>query len=75
MWRNMENYVEYIFILGYILFKYMILKRREEITMKSLLSKTMNIIGVVSLFIGAIVIVPTSLLSAHQPKCPDELLK
>gem|GEM_PF-2001958 len=43
--------------------------------MKKLISKTMNIIGCVALFVGALAIVPTSLLSSHQPKCPDEFLK
>ncbi|AZV57718.1 cyclic lactone autoinducer peptide [Clostridium sp. AWRP] len=42
---------------------------------KSLLSKTMKTVGSLSLFLAAIVITPTSLGGAHQPKCPDEFLK
>ncbi|WP_010241171.1 AgrD family cyclic lactone autoinducer peptide [Clostridium arbusti] len=42
---------------------------------KSLTSKVMKVVGSVSLFLGALVIVPTSTLSSHQPKCPDEFLK
>ncbi|MBU3146387.1 cyclic lactone autoinducer peptide [Clostridium sp. CF012] len=34
----------------------------------------MNILGVVALFVGTIAIVPTSLISSHQPNCPDEFL-
>ncbi|RMD00392.1 cyclic lactone autoinducer peptide [Clostridium autoethanogenum] len=42
---------------------------------ESLLSKTMKVVGSLSLFLAAIVIVPTSAGGAHQPKCPDEFLK
>lgn len=42
---------------------------------KLLTSKIMKVVGSVALFLGTIVIVPTSLLGSHQPKCPDELLK
>jgi cyclic lactone autoinducer peptide len=35
----------------------------------------MNVIGVVALFVGTIAIVPTSLLTTHQPNCPEEFLK
>ncbi|ADK15898.1 cyclic lactone autoinducer peptide [Clostridium ljungdahlii] len=42
---------------------------------KSLLSKTMKVVGSLSLFLAAIVIVPTSTGGAYQPKCPDEFLK
>jgi cyclic lactone autoinducer peptide len=51
----------------------------EVIKMKSiknlLTAKTMKIVGSVALFLGTIVIVPTSTLLGHQPKCPDEFLK
>lgn len=40
-----------------------------------LVSRSMKIAGSIALFLGTIVIVPTSILSSHQPKCPDELLK
>lgn len=42
---------------------------------KNLVKRTMKMVGYLSLFLGAIVIVPTSLASSHQPKCPNELLK
>ncbi|AND84475.1 cyclic lactone autoinducer peptide [Clostridium tyrobutyricum] len=41
----------------------------------SLTKKSMKMIGSLALFLGGIVLVPTSLVSGHQPKCPDELLK
>ncbi|AGK97362.1 cyclic lactone autoinducer peptide [Clostridium pasteurianum] len=45
-------------------------------TIKKLLTvKAMKAIGTAALFLGTLVIVPTSTLSGHQPKCPDELLK
>lgn len=40
-----------------------------------LLKKSMKMVGVLSLFLAAIVMVPTCTLSGYQPKCPDELLK
>lgn len=40
-----------------------------------LVSKIMKVIGSLALLLGTIVIVPTSTLSGHQPKCPDEFLK
>ncbi|AJA48633.1 hypothetical protein CPAST_c25640 [Clostridium pasteurianum DSM 525 = ATCC 6013] len=40
-----------------------------------LVSKSMKFLGSIALFLGAIVIVPTSTLLGHQPKCPDEFLK
>lgn len=40
-----------------------------------LTAKAMKIVGSVALFLGTIVIVPTSILGGHQPECPDELLK
>lgn len=42
---------------------------------KNLTKVTMKIVGSLALFLAGIVIVPTSLASGHQPKCPDELLK
>ncbi|AGK97488.1 cyclic lactone autoinducer peptide [Clostridium pasteurianum] len=42
---------------------------------KLLTAKVMKVVGSVALFLGTIVIVPTSTMSFHQPKCPDELLK
>lgn len=42
---------------------------------KSLTSKLMKVVGSAALFLGTIVIVPTSTLMGHQPKCPDEFLK
>lgn len=42
---------------------------------KDLLKKTMRMVGSLALFLAAIVIVPTSAASGHQPKCPDELLR
>jgi cyclic lactone autoinducer peptide len=38
-------------------------------------SKVMKVIGNITLALGAIVIVPTSLFTVQQPKCPKELLK
>jgi len=31
-------------------------------------------IGCLALFVGVLAIVPASLISTHQPKCPDEFL-
>lgn len=42
---------------------------------KLLTWKAMKAVGSVALFLGALVIFPTSTLAGHQPKCPDELLK
>jgi cyclic lactone autoinducer peptide len=38
-------------------------------------AKMMKVVGNISLFLGAIVIVPNSLFTVQQPKCPKELLK
>lgn len=40
-----------------------------------LLKKSMKMVGFLSLFLAALVIVPTSTLGSYQPKCPDEFLK
>jgi cyclic lactone autoinducer peptide len=40
-----------------------------------LMKRAMKLIGVLALALGALAIVPTSLASSQQPKCPDELLK
>lgn len=42
---------------------------------QELLKKSMKMVGYLSLFLAAIVIIPTSSMVGHQPKCPDELLK
>lgn len=42
---------------------------------KLLTTKVMKVVGTTALFLGALVIVPTSTLFGHQPKCPDEFLK
>lgn len=42
---------------------------------KNLVKMTMKMVGSFALFLAAIVIVPTSIASSYQPKCPDELLK
>lgn len=42
---------------------------------KYILKKAMKMIGSLALFLGTIVIVPTSIIGSYQPKCPDELLK
>lgn len=42
---------------------------------KLLTVKVMKVVGVTALFLGTLVIVPTSTLLGHQPKCPDEFLK
>ncbi|AYD39664.1 cyclic lactone autoinducer peptide [Clostridium fermenticellae] len=42
---------------------------------KYFLKKSMKLIGSVALLLGGIVMTPTSLISGHQPKCPDEFLK
>ncbi|MBV7273884.1 cyclic lactone autoinducer peptide [Clostridium thailandense] len=46
-----------------------------KIFKKNLVKMTMKMVGSLALFLGAMVIVPTSLVGSHQPKCPDELLK
>ncbi|MFL0197195.1 cyclic lactone autoinducer peptide [Clostridium sp. WILCCON 0269] len=40
-----------------------------------LLKRSMKTLGVLSLFLASIVLVPTCPMGYHQPKCPDELLK
>jgi hypothetical protein len=42
---------------------------------KNLVKITMKMVGSLALFLGTMVIVPTSLVLGHQPKCPDEFLK
>lgn len=42
---------------------------------KNLVKMIMKMVGSLALFLGALVIVPTSFISGYQPKCPDELLK
>ncbi|MFT8314199.1 MAG: cyclic lactone autoinducer peptide [Clostridium sp.] len=42
---------------------------------KLLTWKSMKVVGSVALFLGTLVIVPTSTLTTYQPKCPDEFLK
>ncbi|MEY7998945.1 cyclic lactone autoinducer peptide [Clostridium sp. Mt-5] len=42
---------------------------------KRLLKKSTKMVGSIALFLGSLVLFPNSLLSGHQPKCPDELLK
>ncbi|AGY77379.1 MULTISPECIES: cyclic lactone autoinducer peptide [Clostridium] len=42
---------------------------------ESVLKKSMKVVGCLSLFLEALVIVPASAGCYHQPKCPDELLK
>lgn len=45
-------------------------------TIKKLLTaKVMKLVGSAALLLGTLVILPTSTLSGHQPKCPNELLK
>jgi hypothetical protein len=43
--------------------------------MKLLKKNLLKMVGSLSLFLAALVIVPASLCAGHQPKCPDELLK
>lgn len=40
-----------------------------------LLKKSMKMVGCLSLFLAGIVMIPNCFMGAHQPKCPDELLK
>lgn len=40
-----------------------------------ILKKSMKMVGLSSLFLAEIVMVPTSAGCYHQPKCPEELLK
>lgn len=42
---------------------------------QELLKKSMKIVGSLFLFLTAIIIIPTSVGVAHQPKCPDDLLR
>ncbi|AZV57657.1 cyclic lactone autoinducer peptide [Clostridium sp. AWRP] len=42
---------------------------------ENVLKKSMKVVGDLSLSLATIVIVPTSAIGAHQPKCPDDLLK
>ncbi|WP_081428001.1 cyclic lactone autoinducer peptide [Clostridium kluyveri] len=42
---------------------------------EKLLKKSMKMVGSLSLFFAAMVLVSTSLIGGHQPKCPDDLLK
>ncbi|WP_333888257.1 cyclic lactone autoinducer peptide [Clostridium sp.] len=42
---------------------------------QGLLKKSMKMVGFLSLFLAVIVATPASSGLAHQPKCPDELLK
>lgn len=42
---------------------------------EKLLKNSMKMVGSLSLFFAAMVLVSTSLFSGHQPKCPDEFLK
>lgn len=43
--------------------------------MKTFKNTLFKMIGVLSLFLAAIVIIPTSLGSTYQPKCPEEFLR
>lgn len=40
-----------------------------------LLRNGLKVLGNVSLFLSAVVVVVTSMGAGHQPKCPDELLR
>ncbi|MFL0198453.1 AgrD family cyclic lactone autoinducer peptide [Clostridium sp. WILCCON 0269] len=48
---------------------------KVEFFKNGLLKKSMKMVGVLSLFLAAIVMIPTSTLGGYQAKCPDELLK
>lgn len=42
---------------------------------RKLLKNGLKMLGNVSIFLSAVVVVVTSALSGHQPKCPDEFLR
>jgi cyclic lactone autoinducer peptide len=42
---------------------------------EGIVKTSMKMLGTIAIFVGAIVIMPTSLLLGHEPKCPDDLLK
>lgn len=46
-----------------------------ETLRKNAITKTMKILAFLFLFLGTIAVSSSSLLLAHQPKCPEDLLK
>ena len=41
----------------------------------TIVKRTMKKVGSIALFIGALVIFPTSLIYCHEQKCPEEFLR